>query len=141
MLVATTRYQDGCADSTRLDVHITNMGSNSALPGYSEAAQNLNLQTLGPKLADPLFQQVLSVLGGTVANVRAAGRRHLFALPNCWELFGADLLVDSKGSVLLLEINPSPSLAMYGEGSSLHGLVGPDPFKGLPKEWRLLRTG
>ena len=25
--------------------------------------------------------EVLSVLGGTVANVRAAGRRHLFALP------------------------------------------------------------
>ena len=111
------------------------------------------------------------MLGGTLANLRAAGRRHFFALPllsmqkmrpnwqafsfqslrdfpraarlqqhrrNCWELFGADFLIDcwspsllsrrvaaslatrvrvsGDGSAILLEVNPSPSLAMYGEG-------------------------
>ena len=60
---------------------------------------------------------------------------------NCWELFGADFLMDRRrlsraatafavkigafaghGSVILLEINPSPSLAMYGEGIPSTGL-------------------
>ncbi|CAE6911260.1 putative tubulin--tyrosine ligase C12B10.04 [Symbiodinium microadriaticum] len=131
MLMATTAYREGSEDSMRADVHITNMGANSAVSGYSEEAQNVGLQMLGEELAEKVFNQVLKVLGGTLANLRAAGRRHFFALPNCWELFGADFLIDCDGSAILLEVNPSPSLAMYGKGASVQDLVGPDPFGDL----------
>ncbi|CAE7559933.1 unnamed protein product [Symbiodinium microadriaticum] len=141
MLMATTAYREGSEDSMRADVHITNMGANSAVSGYSEEAQNVGLQMLGEELAEKVFNQVLKVLGGTLANLRAAGRRHFFALPNCWELFGADFLIDCDGSAILLEVNPSPSLAMYGKGASVQDLVGPDPFGDLSTAWRMLEIG
>eukprot|EP00438_Fugacium_kawagutii_P036540 Skav231220 [mRNA] locus=scaffold813:58533:59034:+ [translate_table: standard] len=81
------------------------------------------------------------VLGKTLRRVREAGRRHFFTLSNCWELFGVDFLVDTTGRPLLLEINPSPSLAMYGD-VDLATLLGDDPlndgFK-LPQSWHHLQ--
>ncbi|CAJ1453766.1 unnamed protein product [Effrenium voratum] len=90
------------------------MGANQSLQGYAEAEQNLPLEALGEDFADKIFEQLGDVLGRTVRNLRAAGRRHFFTLPNCWELFGADFLVTRGGSALLLEVNPSPSMAMFG---------------------------
>ena len=40
-----------------------------------------------PRLSD--------VLAKTLTALRAAGRRQFFTLPNCWELFGADFLVEA----------------------------------------------
>jgi len=40
-----------------------------------------------PRLSD--------VLAKTLTALQAAGRRHFFTLPNCWELFGADFLVEA----------------------------------------------
>ena len=34
MLMATTAYREGSEDSMRADVHITNMGANSAVSGW-----------------------------------------------------------------------------------------------------------
>mmetsp|Transcript_8381 Transcript_8381/g.19791 ORF Transcript_8381/g.19791 Transcript_8381/m.19791 type:complete len:372 (+) Transcript_8381:8-1123(+) len=135
MLLATSKYEEGSSDGKRMDVHITNMGANLSLPGYEETSHNLGLKVLGEELAANVFQQVVEVLGVTITNLRAAGRRHFFALPNCWELFGADLLLDRTGSVILLEINPSPSLAMYGEGTSVQCLVGLAPLLSVPAGW------
>lgn len=45
-----------------------------------------------------------------------------FALPNCFELFGFDLLVDSRWHVWLLEANAEPDFAQTG--GRLRGLVG-----------------
>lgn len=35
------------------------------------------------------------VLAETLSRLRQAGRRHFFTLPNCWELFGADFLLEA----------------------------------------------
>ena len=103
------------------------------------------------------------VLAKTLTNLRAAGRRHFFTLPNCWELFGVDFLVEARsartlllgivgplerwdtGTELLfrpmprlLEINPSPSLAMYS--ADLKDLVGEDPLScELSPAWHQLQ--
>eukprot|EP00435_Cladocopium_sp_Y103_P058870 s112_g20.t2 len=123
VLLASGRYTDGCGDSGRLDVHVTNMGVNKAVSDYSETEQNIALQELGEELATKIFGELSDVLAKTLTGLQAAGRRHFFTLPNCWELFGADFLVEAgTARAVLLEINPSPSLAMYS--ADLHTLLG-----------------
>lgn len=43
-----------------------------------------------------------------------SGELSFFALPNCFELFGFDLLVDDTWHVWLLEANAEPDLAQTG---------------------------
>lgn len=135
MLLATEPYDQGQGDSSRLDVHVTNMGASRAVPGYSESTQNCSLQELGHSCADKIMAEIKEILRLTLSAVQAAGRRHFFTLSNCWELFGVDFLVQApSGRAVLLEVNPSPSLAMYG-GASLRDLVGPDPLHAVPEGW------
>lgn len=135
MLLATEPYDQGQGDSSRLDAHVTNMGASRAVPGYSESKQNCSLQELGQVCADKIMAEIKEILSLTISRVRAAGRRHFFTVPNCWELFGVDFLVQApQGRAVLLEVNPSPSLAMYG-GASLRDLVGPDPLQAVPEGW------
>eukprot|EP00435_Cladocopium_sp_Y103_P058159 s112_g20.t1 len=141
VLLASGRYTDGCGDSGRLDVHVTNMGVNKAVSDYSETEQNIALQELGEELATKIFGELSDVLAKTLTGLQAAGRRHFFTLPNCWELFGADFLVEAgTARAVLLEINPSPSLAMYS--ADLHTLLGGDPLSSeLPPTWLELQLG
>jgi len=135
VLLATGKYADGCSDSGRLDVHITNMAANSEVSGYCEKEQNVALKELGEQLATKIFGELSQVLAETLSRLRQAGRRHFFTLPNCWELFGADFLLEAvTARPVLLEINPSPSLAMYS--SDLASLIGDDPLNvPLPRSW------
>ena len=48
----------------------------------------------------------------------ASGKRHFFALPNAWELFGVDAMVTPAGMLTLLEFNPEPSMGMWGQSKS-----------------------
>lgn len=104
--------------------------------GYSACEQNLPLQQLGHELAEKIFQQVADVLARTLRKLRLAGRRHFFTLPNCWELFGADFLLQAakEPRALLLEVNPSPSLAMY---DNVHL---EDPLSTVPSNWHELQV-
>ena len=43
----------------------------------------------------------------------SANRKHFFALPNSYELYGVDVMVDSEKRVVLLECNPEPSMGMW----------------------------
>merc|ERR1712157_81562 len=92
--------------------------------------------------------KAIEVLGETLQRVRTAGRRHFFTTSNCWELFGVDFLIEGgSGRVLLLEINPAPSLAMYSDrgvnaAAVRDSLLGPDPLKeALPAGWRPVPIG
>ena len=51
--------------------------------------------------------------GDDVGAAPAAGARHFFALPNSYELYGVDVMVDSEKRVVLLECNPEPSMGMW----------------------------
>eukprot|EP00434_Breviolum_minutum_P024381 symbB.v1.2.021531.t1/scaffold1865.1/size98072/8 len=103
------------------------MAANSEVSGYCEKEQNVALKELGEQLATKIFGELSQVLAETLSRLRQAGRRHFFTLPNCWELFGADFLLEAvTARPVLLEINPSPSLAMYS--SDLASLIGDDPL-------------
>lgn len=47
---------------------------------------------------------------------------HFQTLPNAFEVFGLDWLVDARGTVWLLEVNAFPDFAQTGKG--LSGVVG-----------------
>ena len=54
----------------------------------------------------------------TPNRTRNAGKkpqRQFFALPNAYELFGFDFMVDDGMRVVLLEANPEPSMDMWGK--------------------------
>ncbi|KAI9851940.1 MAG: hypothetical protein M1830_006839 [Pleopsidium flavum] len=50
------------------------------------------------------------------------GRRRNTTLPNAFEIFGVDFMVDEMGSAWLLEVNAFPDFAQTGE--ELRGVVG-----------------
>jgi len=144
MLLATELFERGRCDGALVAAHVTNMSAGAQQPGYDAAAQNRPLADLGAETARRVLDEAVEVLGVTLTQVRRAGRRQFFTLPNCWELFGADFLMEAgSGRVVLLELNPSPSLAMYGAGETLEvraGLLGgvSDPLQSeclLPPAW------
>jgi len=166
-LLATETFEAGRHDAANLRAHVTNMGVQKLLDDageYNEALQNLQLTDAASELyskataedqADEIRRRICDILGETLRRVRAGGRRQLFTLPNCWELFGVDLLLEEAASwqddrreggtpeeaqaplpehrLVLLEVNASPSLAMYGAEAEdvRRQLLGPDPLEGL----------
>eukprot|EP00928_Gymnodinium_smaydae_P064599 TRINITY_DN47885_c0_g1_i1.p1 TRINITY_DN47885_c0_g1~~TRINITY_DN47885_c0_g1_i1.p1 ORF type:complete len:457 (+),score=100.21 TRINITY_DN47885_c0_g1_i1:60-1373(+) len=138
LLVATEPFARGREDGKNTLAHVTNMGANQQHPGYSATTQNLPLSVLGEEQAERILRHASEALGATLARLRAAGRRHFFTTANCWELFGTDFVVEAgSGRTLLLEVNPSPSLAMHGDGPGMRArLVGPDPLAEVPSGWR-----
>lgn len=149
-LLATELFELARIDGRRLRAHITNMAAQQLLNktgDYDAAAQNLSLAEVAASLfpyasvenRSQIFDSICFVLGETLTRLRASDRRHFFSVANCWELFGADLLLEAGTKrVVLLELNPSPSLAMYGEGSEVRArLLGSDPLCGLQEPgWR-----
>lgn len=136
MLLATEPFDVGRQDGTRVFAHVTNMGANTSHSEYGNVAQNLPLSALGAELSQRVFSEAAQVVGATLDRICAGstGRRHFFTTSNCWELFGVDFLMEEgSGRVVLLEMNATPSLAMYGEGSSVRDhLVGPNPLEAIP---------
>ncbi|KAL1989411.1 hypothetical protein VTN96DRAFT_173 [Rasamsonia emersonii] len=64
---------------------------------------------------DRVFDQICAVTG-EVFNAAAQGMLvHFQTIPNAFELFGLDFLVDSAGTVWLLEVNAFPDFGQTGE--------------------------
>jgi hypothetical protein len=40
-------------------------------------------------------------------------KRRFFPMPNCYELFGVDLVLDAHGKLWFLEANPEPSMDVH----------------------------
>lgn len=135
-LIATEPFDPARENGGCLLAHITNMGVNQDHPEYNEERQNIGLEELGgAEEARHIRNEIVKILGLTLASVRSAGRRHLFFLPNCWEVFGADFLIEAESRrVVLLELNASPSLAMYKPQSRLE-ILGRNPLEDIPEGW------
>merc|ERR1711953_293001 len=86
-----------------------------------------------------VFNEICRIFRETLTRLRTEQRRQFFTLPNCWELFGADFLIEAgTHRVVLLEVNPSPSLAMYGKDSAevRKQFLGSNPLEGVVvPEW------
>eukprot|EP00927_Polykrikos_kofoidii_P077676 TRINITY_DN74593_c0_g1_i1.p1 TRINITY_DN74593_c0_g1~~TRINITY_DN74593_c0_g1_i1.p1 ORF type:complete len:401 (+),score=46.24 TRINITY_DN74593_c0_g1_i1:214-1416(+) len=143
-LLATEPYESARVDGGRLRAHVTNMGVQQMMDttgDYDHALQNTKLSALADVgwNESHVFDSICRILGETLSRVRACDRRQFFSLPNCWELFGADFLLEAgTNRVLLLELNPSPSMSMYGDSSEARALLlGSDPLQNLEEPgWR-----
>ena len=137
-------------------VHITNMSSNEDHRDYHRSRQNVELlpplppvaptgtaagagagaghqqhHPLGDRAtAEAAYESICEIVE-ELWGALSANRKHFFALPNCWELFGLDFMLDEQRKVWLLEANPDPSMKMFGgprfREQMLGGLSSPLP--------------
>ena len=75
-----------------------------------------------------IFSQICSVTGEVFEAAARASPIHFQTLPNAFEVFGLDFLVDAGGTAWLLEVNAFPDFKQTG--AELHDLVG-DFWKGV----------
>lgn len=70
---------------------------------------------LKPNWKEDIFNQVCAVTGEVFEAAARGMMVHFQALPNAFELFGVDFLVDKAGTAWLLELNAFPDFAQTGE--------------------------
>ncbi|KGO77867.1 Survival protein SurE-like phosphatase/nucleotidase [Penicillium italicum] len=64
---------------------------------------------------EKIFEQICSVTGEVFEAAARGMMVHFQTLPNAFELFGVDFLVDASGDVWLLELNAYPDFGQTGE--------------------------
>lgn len=120
LLLATNEYSASSQD--RL-VHLTNHCLQVSLPGYDESRQIMALEELDSATKRPgLAAHVQAKMESAIkkALMAAASAPVGFApLPQCFELFGADFVLEGAADgempkVWLLEVNAGPDLAVFG---------------------------
>jgi len=121
VLVSGTPYSGQCSD--RL-AHMTNHCVQVSNPHYDEDRQTLLLAELDDALgragvAAHVQHQMEVCLADALAGA-ASAPAGFGPLPQCFELFGADFVLEDCGSeeppkVWLLEVNAGPDLAVFGE--------------------------
>ncbi|DBA82917.1 TPA: hypothetical protein ACH3X1_006707 [Trebouxia sp. C0004] len=122
-LFAGQPYDSELRDLGNLDAHLTNT---CRLEGGVDEEQSVRLLSELPQLlakegmtveeAEQRIQQVSkdmqAIIGECIDAV--SGELTFFTLPNCFELFGFDLMVDDQWHVWLLEANAEPDLQQTG---------------------------
>ncbi|KAK4542553.1 hypothetical protein LTR36_006601 [Oleoguttula mirabilis] len=89
-----------------------------------------------------VFTQICDITGEVFEAAARSMSIHFQPLPNAFEIFGLDFMVDAEGAAWLLEVNAFPDFAQTG--GELQGLIaglfeevveyGVKPFFGLPGE-------
>ena len=77
---------------------------------------------ISPEARDDIFSQICDVTGEIFEAAAQAMPVHFQPLPNAFEVFGLDFLVEDTGVASLLEINAFPDFKQTGEG--LEEIVG-----------------
>ncbi|EMC93103.1 hypothetical protein BAUCODRAFT_273847 [Baudoinia panamericana UAMH 10762] len=104
--------------------HLTNTClQNGAREGSVHAFWSLpsSLPGLSDEWRGDVFAQICAVTAETFEAAARSMSIHFQVLPNAFEIFGLDFLVDAKGTAWLLEVNAFPDFAQTGE--ELQGLV------------------
>ncbi|DBA82238.1 hypothetical protein WJX79_003267 [Trebouxia sp. C0005] len=122
-LFAGQPYDSELGDLGNLDAHLTNtcrleggVEEGQAVRLLSELPQLLAKEGMTTEEAERRVQQVSkdmqAIIGECIDAV--SGELTFFTLPNCFELFGFDLMVDDQWHVWLLEANAEPDLQQTG---------------------------
>ncbi|KAH6707690.1 survival protein sure-like phosphatase/nucleotidase [Leptodontidium sp. MPI-SDFR-AT-0119] len=111
------------SNTTDLSPHLTNTClQTGAHDGSVHSFFSLPDSQLPPSQKEDIFAQICA----TTSEVFEAAARgmsvHFQTLPNAFEVFGLDFLVDERGTAWLLECNAFPDFRQTGE--ELKGLVG-----------------
>jgi hypothetical protein len=108
-----------------LSSHLTNTClQNGQREGSVHAFWSLPSEIEGIASADwktDVFKQICSVTGEVFEAAARSMSIHFQPLPNAFEIFGLDFLVDSKGTAWLLEVNAFPDFAQTG--NELEGII------------------
>lgn len=70
---------------------------------------------LSPEWKEKVFDQICAITGEVFEAAARGMMVHFQTLPNAFELFGVDFLVDKDGNAWLLELNAYPDFAQTGE--------------------------
>lgn len=71
---------------------------------------------------DSVFKQICEATGSIFEAAARSSSIHFQALPNAFEVFGLDFLVDEKGTAWLLEVNAFPDFGQTG--GDLKNIIG-----------------
>jgi tubulin---tyrosine ligase len=115
-------------DVRDLSRHLTNtclQENGSAAEGTVRRYWSLDdsVPGLEPGWKDSVFDQICAVTGETFEAASRGMLVHFQTLPNAFELFGLDYLIDSTGIAWLLEVNAFPDFGQTGEELK-HAVVG-----------------
>lgn len=85
----------------------------TATPGIADAdagsSESTTATSRAPTEAPNLFERICALVADTFAAFRDK-RKYFLPLPNCFELFGFDIMLDDAWRLWLLEINDGPAL-------------------------------
>lgn len=116
VLGSSRRFEEPCFDVEELDRHLTNtcyqVNQNNANTGTSLVYDFWSI--IDRNLNHALIWQTLQAITHDLFDAASAQRVHFQTLPNAFELFGLDFLVDAAGVPHLLEVNAYPDLAQTG---------------------------
>ena len=106
--------------SQDLSAHLTNTCLQTGThEGSVQAYWNLELPSF---TKSSIFKQICETTGEVFEAAAKGMMVHFQTLPNAFEVFGLDYLVDEKGTAWLLEVNAFPDFRQTGD--ELKGLVG-----------------
>lgn len=121
-LFAPSEYTPPAEESLDAEIHLTNTCLHNGTPASSSIALFSALPTATPNnpllpktWKDTVFAQISAA---TATLFEAAAREqmiHFQALPNAFEVFGVDWVVDDLGECWLLEVNAFPDFKQSGE--------------------------
>ena len=103
------------SSSLALDIHLTNTCLQTESP--TKDTNNVHLLSSLP-IPEALYESILSQISavtGALFEAAARGQMVYFqTLPNAFEIFGVDWLVDAEGKAWLLEVNAFPDFKQSG---------------------------
>lgn len=95
-----------------LEAHLTNTClQRSVSEGTVQRFWDLPLDS---QLTEDIFKQICEVTAEAFEAAVRAMQMHFRPLPNAWEIFGLDFLVDAQGRAWLLEVNAFPDFKQTG---------------------------
>lgn len=100
-----------------LEAHLTNTClQRSVSDGTVRKFWDLELpqSTSGPSKED-IFEQICGITGEVFEAAARGMMMHFQPLPNAFEVYGLDFLVDAKGTAWLLEVNAFPDFKQTGD--------------------------
>lgn len=117
-LFAANEYRPPWEESTELSGHLTNTCLQT---GEREGSVRLFWELSKEMDVEKVWERVQKVVGEVWEAAARGMRVHFQTLPNAFEVFGVDFLVDGKEGVWLLEVNSYPDFGQTG--AELGGVV------------------
>jgi tubulin---tyrosine ligase len=114
-----TVNSEGDQEAANLDLsqHLTNtcFQDESTRDSSVHRFWSLNEPNMPSKWQDDIFDQICTVTGEVFEAAAREQMVHFQALPNAFEIFGVDFLVDAERNVWLLELNAYPDFKQTGK--------------------------